>query len=338
MFIICNLQTEIRKNNLQLIILFDNKMNFTEAINFFPQIITEGSVIERLKREFNYPLDKFLSNALMIYDDEGKIILEKIYREYIDIAKSADLPIMMLTPTWRANKERAINANADMERINIDAFNFMNKIRQSYGSFSEKIFIGGLTGCKGDAYKPEEALDENEAYLFHKEQMQSLANAGVDFLFASTLPALSEAKGIAKAMSEAKISYIISFVIYDNGNLLDGTPLPEAIKIIDNSLSTPPIFYLTNCIHPDVLQRSFLNVKDEENILQKRLFGIQANSSSKRPEELDELEVLDQDTPANWAKGMVDLNKKYNLKILGGCCGTDSEFISSVVELLKLAE
>jgi methionine synthase I (cobalamin-dependent) len=84
-----------------------------------------------------------------------------------------------------------------------------------------------------------------------------------------------------------------------------------------------------------VLHSSFLNVKDEQNILQKRLFGIQANSSSKRPEELDELEELDADTPANWAKGMVDLNKKYNLKILGGCCGTDAEFISSVVELLK---
>jgi len=310
-------------------------MNFAEAINFFPHIITEGSVIERLKREFNYPLDKYLSNALMIYDDEGKILLEKIYREYIDIAKSADLPIMMLTPTWRANKERAINANADMEKINIDAFNFVNTIRKSYESFSEKIFIGGLTGCKGDAYKPEETLDENEAYLFHKEQMHVLANAGVDFLFASTLPALSEAKGIAKAMSETKISYIISFVIRDDGSLLDTTPLPEAIKIIDNSLSTPPTFYMTNCIHPDVLNSSFLNVKDEQNILQKRLFGIQANSSSKRPEELDELEVLDQDTPANWAKGMVDLNKKYNLKILGGCCGTDAEFISSVVELLK---
>lgn len=310
-------------------------MNFAEAINFFPHIITEGSVIERLKREFNYPLDKYLSNALMIYDDKGKIILEKIYREYIDIAKSADLPIMMLTPTWRANKERAINANADMEKINIDAFNFVNTIRKSYESFSEKIFIGGLTGCKGDAYKPEETLDENEAYLFHKEQMHVLANAGVDFLFASTLPALSEAKGIAKAMSETKISYIISFVIRDDGSLLDTTPLPEAIKIIDNSLSTPPTFYMTNCIHPDVLNSSFLNVKDEQNILQKRLFGIQANSSSKRPEELDELEVLDQDTPANWAKGMVDLNKKYNLKILGGCCGTDAEFISSVVELLK---
>ncbi len=312
-------------------------MNFREAIDYFPTIITEGSIIERLKREFHYPLDKLLSNSLMIYDDEGKNLLEKIYREYIDIAKSSDIPIMLLTPTWRANKERTIKANVDIKKINTDAFDFVNAIRKSYGGFSEKIFIGGLTGCKGDAYKPEEALNTDEAYLFHKEQMQILANAGVDFLFASTLPALSEAKGIAEAMSETKISYIISFVIRDDGSLLDTTPLPEAIKIIDNSLSTPPTFYLTNCIHPDVLHSSFLNVKDEENILQKRLFGIQANASSKRPEELDLLEELDADTPANWAKGMVNLNKKYKLKILGGCCGTDAKFISSIVELLKLA-
>jgi len=310
-------------------------MNFISAIDFYPHIITEGSVIERLKREYKYPLDDFLSNTIMIYEKDGKSLLEKIYREYLDIAKSSDLPIMLLTPTWRANKERTSKANVDMKLINNDAFAFVDNIRKSYGSFSEKIYIGGLTGCKGDAYKPEEALNVNEAYAFHKDQMQILADAGVDFLFASTLPALSEAIGIAKAMSETKKDYVISFVIRDNGKLLDGTLLTDAIKIIDDSVSTPPIFYLTNCIHPDVLHKSFLNLKDENDILRKRLFGIQANSSNKSPEELDTLENLDADTPDNWARGMVDLNKKYNLKILGGCCGTDARFISSIVDLLK---
>ncbi len=310
-------------------------MNFKEAINHFPHIITEGSIIERLKREFNYPLDDALSNALMIYDEAGKILLEKIYCEYLDIAESSDFPIMLLTPTWRTNKERTNNANVDMKTINTDAFLFVDNIRKSYGGFSEKIFIGGLTGCKGDAYKPEEALNENDAYDFHKEQMLILADAGVDFLFASTLPSLTEAIGIAKAMSETKKDYVISFVIRDNGKLLDGTLLTYAIKIIDDSVSTPPLFYLTNCIHPDVLHKSFFNLKDENDILKKRLFGIQANASSKSPEELDTLENMDADSPKNWAKGMVDLNKKYNLKILGGCCGTDTRFISSIVELLK---
>lgn len=310
-------------------------MTFREAVNFYPHIITEGSIIERLKREFNYPLDDALSNALMIYDEAGKSLLEKIYREYLDIAESSDLPIMLLTPTWRTNSDRTKIANVDMKTINTDAFLFVGNIRRSYGSFSEKIFIGGLTGCKGDAYKPEEALTENDSYHFHKEQMQILADAGVNFLFASTLPALTEAIGIAKAMSETKKDYVISFVIRDNGKLLDGTLLTDAIKIIDDSVPTPPLFYLTNCIHPDVLHHSFNNLKDESDILRKRLFGIQANASSKSPEELDTLEQLDADSPTDWARGMVDLNNKYKLKVLGGCCGTDARFISSIVELLK---
>lgn len=311
-------------------------MIFKEAVSLYPHIITEGSIIERLKREFNYPLDDALSNALMIYDEAGKSLLEKIYREYLDIAESSDLPIMLLIPTWRTNSDRTKIANVDMKTINTDAFLFVDNIRKSFGSFSEKIYIGGLTGCKGDAYKPEEALSENDSYHFHKEQMQILADAGVDFLFASTLPALTEAIGIAKAMSETEKDYVISFVIRDNGKLLDGTLLTDAIKIVDDSVSSPPLFYLTNCIHPDVLHKSFINLNDEDNILKKRLFGIQANASSKSPEELDTLEELDADSPANWAIGMVDLNKKYNLKILGGCCGTDARFISSIVELLKL--
>ncbi|MGQ9799373.1 MAG: hypothetical protein ACUVRG_08775 [Ignavibacterium sp.] len=51
-----------------------------------------------------------------------KELLESIYREYIDIAESSDLPIMLLTPTWKANKERTKKANIDMKEINTDAF------------------------------------------------------------------------------------------------------------------------------------------------------------------------------------------------------------------------
>lgn len=181
---------------------------------------------------------------------------------------------MLLTPTWRTNSERTKKVNVDMKTINSDTFLFGDNIRKSYGSFSEKIYIGGLTGCKGDAYIPEEALSKNDAYHFHKEQMQILADAGVDFLLASTLPALTEAIGIAKTMSETKKDYVISFVIRDNGKLLDGNLLTDTIRIIDESVSTPPLFYLTNCIHPDVLHQSYINLKDDDNILKKRLFGI----------------------------------------------------------------
>ncbi len=310
-------------------------MTLNEAINNFSYILTEGSVIERLKREFNYPLDPILLNSLMIYNDKGKILLEKIYKEYIDLAYVNQIPIMILTPTWRANPDRCGLADIDVQKVNTDNFNFLNKIKHSYGNFSEKIFIGGLMGCKGDSYKPEEALSCEEACEFHSLQAKILANAGVDFLFASTLPALSEASGIAKAMSKIKKEYVLSFVIRENGRLLDGTLLTDAIKIIDESVANRPLFYLTNCIHPEVLQNAYINL-DEKEILDRRLFGIQANASKKSPEELDIAEELDADSPKNWANGMIDLNKKYNLKILGGCCGTDQNFINSIIQRSKL--
>lgn len=67
-------------------------MYFRNAVKHFSHFITEGSIIERLKREFQYPLDDALLNTLMIYDEKGKNFLEKIYREYVEIAKAANLP------------------------------------------------------------------------------------------------------------------------------------------------------------------------------------------------------------------------------------------------------
>ncbi len=115
-------------------------MNFIETISSIKIILTEGAIIERLKREFNYSLDEVLSNAAMLYDVEGKILLEKLYREYIDIAVNSGFPIMLLTPTWRANKERSERANVDLITINKDAFLFVDHLRKSCGSFAEQDF------------------------------------------------------------------------------------------------------------------------------------------------------------------------------------------------------
>lgn len=310
-------------------------MTLIETIKKYQYIITEGSVIERLKREFNHSLDPILLNSLLIYDEQGKILLERIYREYIDLAVKNNIPILILTPTWRANPERCKISGFDFRILNHDAYDFLNRIKKSYGKLSEKIFLGGLIGCKNDSYNPSEALSSEEAYDFHSHQINALADAGVDFLFASTLPALSEAVGIARAMSNTKKEYVISFVIRENGKLLDGTNLTEAIQNIDESSSNPPTFYLTNCVHPEVLHNA-INSLQEKDILFKRLYGIQANASKKSPEELDNAEELDADSPSNWAKDMINLNKKYNLKILGGCCGTDNIFISSILEQNKI--
>ncbi len=307
-------------------------MNFDYILAENPLILIEGPIIERVKREFSFKLDKHIENALMIYDDNGKKLLNRIYREYIDIAKESDLPIINLTPTWRANPDRIELAGLKDKNINLDAFDFLSNIREEYIEFSKKILIGGLIGCKGDAYNPKEALSSDEAYHFHKFQIETLANAGVDLLFASTLPALSEALGIAISIANLTISipYILSFVIRPNGTLLDGTPLHQAISIIDYQVSRKP-YYMINCVHPTTFRKAMNNL----DLPKQHLIGLQANGSMKTPEELDNIDEIDSEEPNTWAKLMLSSSIDFNLKILGGCCGTNNQHLQSLVNNFK---
>ena len=224
------------------------------------------------------------------------------------------------------------------KNVNADCFNFLSEIRKNYGNYAEKIIIGGIIGCKGDAYNPEEALSSEEAYTFHKFQVKALAEAGVDFLMGTTLPASSEALGIAKAMAESSINYILSFVVRPNGTLLDGKTLNDTISVIDNSVSPKPLFYMLNCIHPIHCRSAINNELNNTDLVRMRLLGVQANGSIKSPEELELLDKVDSDKPSLWGKKMIDLYLFSNIKILGGCCGTNHHHIKIIAKNFKKIE
>jgi homocysteine S-methyltransferase len=312
------------------------KRDFNSIISSSPLMLTEGSIIERLRREYRYDLNIEILNANCIYDPKGKKILEEMYRQYITIGKSRNIPLILFTPTWRANPERLGKAGIMLKDVNGENYRFIDSLRNEQAIYAEKILIGGLIGCKGDAYKPEEALSVDEAFHFHQTQTRALANAGVDFLFAATLPAFTEALGIAKAMALTAVPYIISFVVYTEGTLLDGTPLKSAIEQIDKQVTPKPFGYFINCVHPTVFEQAINNSPNSSAFVRERILGLQANTSSKRPEELDGSAELISEDPEQFASSMVSLNKKYGIKILGGCCGTNENHISAIAKALEL--
>lgn len=310
-------------------------MGLKELLSENSLVLAEGPVIERIEHEFKYELNPYIQNAAMVYDAEGRIILEKIFSQYISVANRYELPMLNLTPTWRTNPERIKLAGYNDRNVNADGVNFLNHIRRHYRHKDVKILIGGLMGCKGDAYNPNKALKSEEAYEFHKIQVKELSNAGVDFFLASTLPAFSEAHGIAKAMAESNLEYMLSFVIHPDGTILDGTTLYEAISTIDNSVSPKPAFYMLNCIHPTTCKQA-LNVEpNNTGLVRTRLKGLQANGSSKNPGELEQLTKADSESPKTWGKKMIDLYLNSEIQILGGCCGTDHRHLESIAKNYK---
>jgi len=311
-------------------------MSFENTIATSKVLLTEGGMVERIKRDPSVDLDPYIAHSGLIYDSKGKEVLRKIYMEYMDIGKKYNLPMLSLAPTWRANPERIKKSIfSKYKNINKDCVEFLKEIRESYSDYSNLIFIGGMMACKGDAYRPEEALSKEAAELFHKEQAARLAESEANFIKAATLPAVSEAYGIASAISFHRIPYILSFVIKPNGTILDGTPIHEAIELIDSEIHPKPIFYMVNCVHPTIFEQAIDKETNFSKKITDRILGFQANTSSKSPDELDNLSQLDMSDPEEFGDLMVSLHNRFGIKVLGGCCGSDGNHITEIAKRIS---
>ncbi len=289
-------------------------------------ILMEASIVERLRRSGHVRLHPSLAHAPLIYDDAGREALRNIYEEYIDVAFDAGVPFLMYTPTWRANRSRALETEP-CHAVNGDAVRFMSRIRETHRSGGGLIKIGGMIGCKNDCYNPAEGLSACESEVFHAWQVEELAQAGVDYLIAATLPNVEEAIGIAKAMEKTGLPYIISFVISRDGCVLDGTSLSAAIDLVDSNTRQKPVGFMANCSYP-----SFLCAADQPVSLFTRFIGCQANASAMDHCDLDNADQLEAEPISDWGKEMLTLNRSYGVKILGGCCGTSAGHLRYLVE------
>ena len=297
-------------------------------------ILGEGAVIERLRRNNRIELDPYIVNSAFIYDKEKSAALSEIYRQYLDIGCKYNLPLLLSTPTWRASRERIEKAGYEKADVNGDNFRFFDGMRKSYGAYADKIVICGLLSCRGDAYNPSEALSSKAAHNFHSWQANRLAEAGVDFLLAATLPALSEATGLATALAATAKPYIISFVLRAEGTLLDGTPLKDAISAIDTDVHPKPIAYLANCTHASIFKNAIMHNAHSSSTVRKRVAGLLANTAALEPEKLNDSEELVEEDPETFGKSLASLHAELGMKILGGCCGTDDRHIDHLAKQL----
>lgn len=300
-------------------------------LNDHKVVLVEGAIVERLKSEFNIPSDPYINYGGAVYDHAP--ILEKIYRQYIEIGREHNLPMVLMTSTRRSHESSIAKSAYTGKTIIADNCKFVDEIRNSYGEYSKSIKIGGIMGCVGDAYSAIESLGELDAYNYHKKQSHQFTH--VDFLFAAIMPEINEAIGMARAMAETEKPYMISFMLRKDGCLLDGTTLVDAIGIIDSKVDPKPLAYMTNCIHPANLLEALEKDFNANNENLKRFIGIQANASRLSPEELDDNPILQQDNFDVMSDLMIELYEKFELKLLGGCCGTSDHYISTLAKRIE---
>ena len=283
---------------------------------------------ERIRRSCPVDLDPHIFHAALIYGDAPRAFLKSISREYLDIGRRHNLPMIATTPTWRANAERIARSSCAGHPVNADAAAFTLELQQEYSDIGVKV--EGCIGPKGDGYLPGEAPDMEAATRFHTPQIEALASAGVDSIVAKTLPALEEARGMAKAFSDTGIRYSLSFVIRGDGSILDGTPLADAVAQIDDETEHPPTCYQVNCVHASVYRAALIGLAATAPEAAVRITGLDANTSAKSPEELEGLEELDTEAPEDFGEQVWALHGETGATYLGGCCGSSTAHIEAL--------
>lgn len=288
--------------------------------------VTDGGLETDLIFLRGFDLPEFASFPLLD-SEEGRAALADYFLAYVDIAVRAEAPVLLETPTWRANPDHASVLGygpSALDRVNRKSVEFLTEV--AHGRADELVGweVGGMLGPRGDGYASSGPVDPDAAAEYHRPQLAAFAAAGAGRATALTLTEVGEAVGISRAAADVGLDVGSGFTVETDGLLPDGTTLDAAIEAVD--AVAPPAYFLVNCAHPSHIARGLT-----EGPWRDRIGGLRVNASTMSHAELDESETLDDGDPAQLAADQRPLVDAFpNLQVLGGCCGTDARHVAAM--------
>jgi homocysteine S-methyltransferase len=294
--------------------------------------LTDGGVETDLIFHHGIDLPEFASFVLH-EDAHGEALLSAYCNEYLQIASSSGLGLILETATWRASEDWGARLGYDSQRlrtVNERSVAFYQGLQASDSDAT--VVVSGCVGPRGDAYADLGPASADEAFAYHRPQVEVLANAGVDLVTALTLTNVSEAIGFARAAEDCSSPAVVSFTVETDGRLPSGMTLSEAIATVDLETDASVEYFMINCAHPD----HFTDVLSGSDAALDRVSGVRANASRLSHAELDESTELDDGDPGEFGSQLVGIHAgRSHINILGGCCGTDSRHIKAIADAYR---
>lgn len=308
-------------------------MTFAKHRRRLPQtgdtpLLTDGGVETTLIFHEGFDLPFFAAFPLL-RSTEGRRALRRHYLNHLRIARARDVGFLLDSATWRASRAWGAKLGYDdaaLAEANRAAVEMLLGLRTEFET-ARPIVVSGDVGPRSDGYAPEEIQSPEEAEDYHDAQIATLGAAGVDMISAVTMTHAGEALGIARACARRELPLALSFTVETDGRLPTGQPLGEAIQEIDGDPCGGPNYYMINCAHPD----HFREILERGSSWAARIRGLMANASRQSHAELDAAESLDEGDPIELAADYAGLRALLpNLRVFGGCCGTDHRHIDAI--------
>jgi homocysteine S-methyltransferase len=304
-----------------------------------PLFLTDGGLETTLVFHDGVELPDFAAFPLLD-TAQGRALINRYFQPYLDLAERQGLGFVLDTVTWRANPDWADGLGYDAQaltRVLGESVAFaQDLVRERPGL---QTVLNGVIGPRGDGYVVGEAMSADAAADYHSLAVNSFAEAGTEMITAVTMTYAAEAIGIARAAVAAGQPVVISFTVETDGALPSGQALGDAITQVDRETGGAPAYYMINCAHPThflgVLSEALEQGADRDGGWSGRIKGVRANASTMSHAELDEAEELDRGDIPELAERYVDLRDRLDLRVVGGCCGTDHEHVESIAVALN---
>jgi len=291
--------------------------------------LTDGGMETWLFFQQNFEAPEFAAIVLM-NDDQVRLALQRYFSEFLSLAQKAGTGFVLDTNTWRGCTSWAEKLGMSEDALlglSRDAVEFANSIRSQWVERVPGILLNGVIGPSGDGYSAGDISDAKAAQDLHAPQVAVLAESGVDMISAITITNVEEAIGITRAAKQTGLPVVISFTVETDGCLPAGDALGAAIMEVDAATDSGPAYYMINCAHPD----HFRDTIALQEPWTRRVCAIRANASRMSHEELDNSQELDEGDPDEFGLLHAELAQQMpQLRVVGGCCGTDHRHVGRV--------
>jgi homocysteine S-methyltransferase len=278
----------------------------------------------------NFDLPCFASFVLL-GSPAGEQVITEYYRRHGLIAARHGAGFVAESATWRASRDwgSQLGYSPDaLDEANRKAVALLHGLVEEFEP-TTPLIISGSVGPRGDGYNPDSFMSADEAAAYHSAQVNSLARAGADIVSAMTMTYAEEAIGIAEAARSANMPVSVSVTVETDGRLPSGMTIGQAVETIDGATGGYPAYFMINCAHPDHFDEALA----ERGNWKARIYGVRANASRMSHAELDNATALDDGDPAELGDDYRRLMRQLpNLRILGGCCGTDHRHIEAIAD------
>lgn len=291
------------------------EQSFLDRLSKGP-LLADGAMGTELIRRANVRADTCLEHLNLT----GPDLVRSVHLDYIEAGAE-----MVETNTYGANRVRLerhglAELMAEINRRGVEL------AREAQRLTGQRVWVAGAVGPLGRPLTPTGVEVPEDVRGLFREQVQVLADAGVDLVMLETFPSLAEIlEAIAAVREVGDLPIIAQLTFTQEGHTVAGDSIEEVVEALA-PLNLAAIG--TNCsVGPDPM----LSVMEEMGT--RIELPLSALPNAGLPTEVDGRLVY-LSSPAYMAE-LASQMVETGVTIIGGCCGTGPEHIAAMRDALR---